>query len=128
MYGSDMGGMDYASPGRRSHFDTTDAFSSFFKFRDPEDVFKEFFNNDPFGSFSGGAGFPNGSQDQFMFSFGLGNLSPFVEPYSNCFSSFTTFSSNDPFVNESGTTPKANVKRTTTSTKYVNGKKVETRK
>lgn len=122
MYGSEIEDYDYPRTGRNQHFNPTDAFNSFFHFRDPQDVFKEFFSNDPF---SGRSDFTNG-QNQFMFPFGLGNLSPFVEPYGNCYSSFTTFSSNDPFV-DNGTTPK-NVKRTTTSTKYVNGKKVETRK
>ena len=118
-----------------------DVFSQFYKFRDPEDVFKEFFQNDLFMPFGPSPFHPqngNGNGHNNAFSpFGFGNLQPFVQPFGNLgFSSFTTFSSNDVFgmpnggvTNGNGApAPKSNVKRTTTSTKYVNGKKIETRK
>lgn len=153
----DLYGNEDASGGaRRSngyhHFSTglgDDIFSSFFHFRDPNDVFREFFHNtDPFGAFNGANGTSNGHSNAHAnghasafapfanFGFNFGNLQPFVEPFPNCHSSFTTFSSDDLFGEplttnggkSSASAPKPTVKRTTTSTKYVNGKKVETRK
>lgn len=115
-----------------------DVFASFFKFRDPDEVFKEFFKND--NMFGFGFGFPsqngfgfgaNGNGGGFGaagFPFNFGNLTPYVESYPNCHSSFTTFSSDNFNFDDTRTATRSNVKRTTTSTKYVNGKRIETRK
>src|SRR5699024_9790934 len=121
-------------------------------FRDPDEVFKEFFQNDPFADafgpfgpspFMNGGGHRNGHRNgqngnahyNAFSPFGFGNLQPSVEPFPDRFSAFTTFSSDDVFGLPTGgqnghaaAAPKSNVKRTATSTKYVNGKKVETRK
>ena len=92
-------------------------FNGFFKFRDPEDVFREVFDNDIFSFSSNNA-----------FKFGFGNLQPFAEPFSNAYSSFTTFSSNFDDQEDAAKQNGQNWKKTTTSTKYVNGVKVETRR
>ncbi|XP_017493457.1 PREDICTED: dnaJ homolog subfamily B member 6-like [Rhagoletis zephyria] len=171
VYGVDDGSGHGGGNGFHFSTADPDIFSTFFHFRDPNDVFKEFFHNsDPFSGFpfSNGNGHskhshhhshhhnhhhnhshhhhkhqapPNAFSPFSSFGFAFGNLQPFVEPFGNCHSSFTTFSSDDIFGepmdaadlgNGTGTGktsgPKPNVKRTTTSTKYVNGKKVETRK
>lgn len=125
---------------RRDHdFDPFDNFGAFtFTFRDPEDVFREFFGGSPihdllFGM--SGHGHRNGSRngnsrsgsrisypDQSIssfspFSFGF-NFDDFG---SGGFTSFSTFNST-----VGGSSP--NVKRTTTSTRFTNGKKITVKK
>ncbi|XP_064613717.1 dnaJ homolog subfamily B member 6-like isoform X6 [Liolophura sinensis] len=83
-----------------------------FHFRDPEDVFREFFGSgDPFADFFRGFGGP---------SF----FTPFFDndPFNN--SGFSQFSS----TSFSGPSVGGNFKSTSTSTKFVNGKKVVTKK
>ncbi|XP_027193639.1 dnaJ heat shock protein family (Hsp40) member B6 mrj [Dermatophagoides pteronyssinus] len=104
-------------------------FASMFSFRDPRDIFQEFFRGDPFADFQpfGVGGFTQFNQN----GFGFGNLQPFVDSFgfNNTHSSFTTFASDDSFTNMNGNGMRSNVKRTTTTTtKYVNGNKIETRK
>lgn len=102
-------------------FGPDDMFSNIFTFKDPHELFKEFFNNDPFGF----------SSSPFGFGFnGFASLTPGWDPFPNNYSSFTTFSSEDPFgSSRNGGSSRPNVKKsTTTTTKYVNGKKIETRK
>ncbi|CAG2178892.1 unnamed protein product, partial [Oppiella nova] len=112
-------------------------FQAFFTFRDPEDVFRDFFGSDPFSDLFGG-GRPSAHTNhtsamnrqnnmQFAFNpfaqFGLGSMDHMNDHlWGDQSSTFTTFST----FNDLGNRP--NVKRTTTSTKYVNGKRVETRK
>lgn len=102
-----------------------------FHFRDPEEVFREFFGGrDPFEHFFGGS--RNGSSSMFRDSFpGF--------PSTNFSSSFF---SHDPFgdlgfggssgfqtsTHFSGPSGPGNFRSTSTSTKYVNGKKVVTKK
>lgn len=110
-------------------------FSAFFTFRDPEEVFRDFFGNDPFADIFGRNSNRNqNALNQQMFfnpfaQFSAINSDPFAEfsdpLWGDGVSSFTTFSSSAAF-NDLGNRP--NVKRTTTSTKIVNGKKIETRK
>lgn len=122
--------------------DTSDYFSGqanynhrmphMFSFRDPFDIFREFFDSDPFGS-SENFVF-NQPFNAFPFSingngFGFGNLHPFATSIGNTHSSFTTFTSDDSFNMNNGNGVRSNVKRTTTTTtKYVNGKRIETKK
>ncbi|XP_061185910.1 dnaJ homolog subfamily B member 6-like isoform X4 [Saccostrea echinata] len=81
-----------------------------FHFRDPEDVFKDFFGGrDPFASFFG---FTRPSMNLFGHSNFFGD------------SGFSNFSS----TSFSGPRSGGNFRSTSTSTKYVNGKKVVTRK
>jgi DnaJ family protein B protein 6 len=111
-------------------------FGAFFSFRDPEDVFRDFFNGDPFGDIFGRSSSNRNQQNSalhrqnnmFGFTpFNFGGFNEFPDPFlSNGFSSFTTFANTGDNFNDLANRP--NVKRTTTSTKYVNGKKIETRK
>lgn len=194
LYGSEDGGgprgnqfSGFGGFGNFGRSPADDLFSHFFKFRDPDEVFKEFFSNDPFNAKNGGFpfGFPSSTSstnghgghahshdhhhshhhhhksgghrngharqaaaDNVFSPFAFGNLQPFVDPFPNCFSSFTTFSSDDVFGTGAGAQAslaqglsgsagggggggpnmKASMKKTTTTTKYVNGKKIETRK
>jgi len=110
-----------------------------FTFRDPEDVFREFFGErspfeDLLGFGRGGQGRHNrNSHPQTALS------SPFVNPFeslhygmtgiNNLFSvgqpnAFTSFSSLDNFGGPGG----GAVKRTSTSTRFINGKKMTTKK
>lgn len=126
-YGAE-GARSYNSYSDMNGFDASDdIFSNFFHFRDPQDVFKEFFAaTNGFNIFGNMGGFGNGGpMGNDIFGFNMGNLTPFVDSMPNGYSSFTTFSSNNM---HEAPKPKANIKRTTTSTKYVNGKKIETRK
>lgn len=105
-----------------------------FSFRDPHDIFQEFFKSDPFSDNFGFSSFVfpfgGGNGGGGFGGFGFGNLQPFVEPFGNTHSSFTTFTSDDSFgMNGMSNGMRSNVKRTTTTTtKYVDGKKIETRK
>ncbi|RWS06368.1 dnaJ subfamily B member 6-like protein, partial [Dinothrombium tinctorium] len=105
-----------------------DAPFSFF-FRDPEEVFREFFRGDPFADFFGrGNNRHNGSstavntRDPFGFSpfagFGFGGFGAFDQ-------NFTSFSTSTSF-NDFSSRPC--VKKTSTSTRFVNGRKIETKK
>ncbi|KAK2579986.1 hypothetical protein KPH14_012245 [Odynerus spinipes] len=121
--------------GKRRHESDFTPFFSTFVFRDPEEVFREFFANSPFddpfaGMFGGGARRPgrNGSNNTLSTSlFGrLGFRSPFdfLEGGANCgFTSFSTFPSFDGTAGGG-----AAVKRTSTSTRFINGKKITTKK
>ncbi|XP_013399019.1 dnaJ homolog subfamily B member 6 isoform X9 [Lingula anatina] len=84
-----------------------------FTFRDPEEVFREFFGGrDPFEDFFGG--FPS-------FGFMGGDMDPFAGFGG---SNFTTFSGSA----FSGPRQGGNFRSTSTSTRFVNGKKVVTKK
>jgi len=125
-----------------------------FSFRDPDEVFREFFGGrDPFADFFGG-GFPSfggfgGFQDPFVDPFshfgGHGHRNNYhneqiSHPSRNRSFGFGTIFDNDPFFNGGmqafssssyGGPPQmggGNFKSTSTSTKYVNGKKVVTKK
>ena len=124
-----------------------------FSFRDPQDIFNEFFGSDPFANMFGFAapnhhghhhhGHHHGHRGQSSalnqhngglfgfapFNFGFG--APFM-PNDHLnggapggFTTFTTFSTN---LNNGASPNQTNVRKTTTSTKYVNGKRIETRK
>jgi len=148
---------------KRSSHTLFDDFSEFgfsefgFVFRNPEEVFREFFGSDPFADFFGPSlhshnhlrhghhksGKSNcnrhGSsslnhrrmEDPFFSAFspfggigipGLTNVFP-SNAFGSGFASFSAASSIGP-----GTTPAVGVKKTSTSTRFVNGKKIETRR
>jgi len=121
----------------------------FFTFRDPEDVFREFFGGDPFADFFGRSSSSHSSghhirnhgpssnalhrREDTLFGFSpfaaaFGGFGGFPDLMNNTmnqgFTSFTTFSSS----NFSDFSSRPGVKRTTTSSKFVNGKRVETKK
>ncbi|XP_076328342.1 dnaJ homolog subfamily B member 6-like isoform X1 [Tachypleus tridentatus] len=107
-------------------------FNHFFKFafRDPEEVFRDFFGHDPFGGFFGRpTARPNRNvvhrrEDALLglprFGFKHGAFPDLRSSTSRGFTSFHT-SFND-------SSPKASVRRTTTSTRFLNGKKIEEKK
>jgi len=103
-------------------------FASTFVFRDPEDVFREFFGGDPFADFFGPVMNRNTAiQDSFLgfprgFGFGFGGFPDF---YGND-GGFTSFSSHT-FSNMSAPTGPG-VRKTSTSTRFVNGRKIVTKK
>ncbi|CAH2259264.1 dnaJ homolog subfamily B member 6 isoform X1 [Pararge aegeria] len=109
-----------------------------FKFRDPEEVFREFFGGSPFGELfadinghshrGGRRSHPSTSLTSSLFSpFGFGmqgldDIFAHAASNGNTFTSFSTF-------NSSMAGPgSANMRSTTTSTRIVNGKKITTKK
>ncbi|KAL2713162.1 dnaJ subfamily B member 6 isoform X1, partial [Vespula squamosa] len=124
--------------GKRRHESDFRPLFTTFVFRDPEEVFKEFFSNSPFddpfaGMFGPGVrrgSSRNGSNNSLSTSlFGrLGFRSPFddvLEGAADCnFTSFSTFPGFDGTTGGGG----AAIKRTSTSTRFINGKKITTKK
>lgn len=110
--------------GRRAHHDFSD-YGGFFSFRDPNEVFKEFFGSDPFGHFfrAFDGGYTNGTVNNHSNN----PFNPFMP-----FPMFGGFHDDVPsFGGNSGFNDfanKPNVKKTTTSTRFVNGNKIETKK
>ncbi|XP_066146096.1 dnaJ homolog subfamily B member 6-like isoform X2 [Euwallacea fornicatus] len=154
QYGKD-GLINGGSRGRSRHDDDFDFGFSFFTFRDPEDVFREFFGGGDLFDLLGDLHNPHRSdrhrhhhhlrgnrhshpQNQLssLFSpFGLLSTG-FVDDFfgqaagshngHGGFSSFSTI--NSTFSNVPGLGGGSNVKRTSTSTRFVNGKKITTKK
>ncbi|XP_017776004.1 PREDICTED: dnaJ homolog subfamily B member 6-A isoform X2 [Nicrophorus vespilloides] len=130
--------------GRSRHEDDFDMDFGFFTFRDPEDVFREFFGDSPLGGLFGELHHVHGHRDRrrnrnshpqtalssqlfspFGFSLGSSIMDEFLGSHGGGgFSSFSTF--NGSFTNGGGSN--VNMKRTSTSTKFVNGKKITTKK
>ncbi|XP_018404470.1 PREDICTED: dnaJ homolog subfamily B member 6-like isoform X2 [Cyphomyrmex costatus] len=126
--------------GKRRHGDDFDShFGGTFVFRDPEEVFREFFDGIPFEDlFAGfhGGGSRRGRHDHstsnslstsFFGPFGFGFRLPFNDLMENAgaagnFTSFGTFTSFD------GTSDSSAIKRTSTSTRFIDGKKITTKK
>lgn len=98
-----------------------------FNFRDPNDVFREFFGSDPFADFASGSG---GFEDKFD-DHGSGHpgASMFMNPM-NLFQSMDGFGGMSSMsMHMSGNLSGGpNVKRISKSVKIVNGKRVETKK
>ncbi|CAL7942560.1 unnamed protein product [Xylocopa violacea] len=119
--------------GKRRHEDDFDPRFDTFVFRDPEEVFREFFGGTSFEDlFSGltGAGIRRGSgrhshpnsnsiSTSFLgpLGFGFSRFNNLFEGGSGNFTSFNTF-----------TTGGGAMKRTSTSTRFINGKKITTKK
>lgn len=121
----------YHGRGADSMFDHD--FSPFFQFsfRNPDDVFREFFGTgDPFADFFGGNERRNQNgnsgglrtRDPFQLGFGFGNFPQLFA--TDMTAGFPDFSSFNTTVSAGG----GGVRKTTTSTRFVNGKKIETKK
>ncbi|XP_032678470.1 dnaJ homolog subfamily B member 6-like isoform X2 [Odontomachus brunneus] len=129
--------------GKRRHGDDFDPhFSGTFVFRDPEEVFREFFDGMPFedlfSGFHGGSSRRGGANrhnystsnslsTSFFGPFGFGFRLPFDDLLENAgaptnFTSFGTFTSFD------GMSGGTSMKRTSTSTRFIDGKKITTKK
>ncbi|XP_023029660.1 dnaJ heat shock protein family (Hsp40) member B6 mrj isoform X1 [Leptinotarsa decemlineata] len=140
QYGKD-GLLNGNSRGRSRHEDDFDFGGfGFFSFRDPEDVFREFFGASVFDLLD-----PHGrdrrrhhrhshpqnalSNASLFGPFGLQIGGGLMDDFFNTGHSggFTSFSSLNASFN-GGTPGNANVKRTSTSTRFVNGKKITTKK
>ncbi|XP_075237949.1 dnaJ heat shock protein family (Hsp40) member B6 mrj isoform X4 [Lycorma delicatula] len=96
-----------------------------FTFRDPEEVFREFFGGSPFEELFGGRRPHRGGQGTIssMFSpFGIEGFDDMFNVSSNA--EFTSFSS----AFSGGASANPAVKRTSTSTRFINGKKITTKK
>ncbi|XP_032513578.2 dnaJ homolog subfamily B member 6 isoform X3 [Danaus plexippus] len=105
-----------------------------FTFRDPEEVFREFFGGSPFGELfpelnghgRHGRRGPSTSLTSSLFSpfgFGMQGLDDiFAHTNGNTFTSFSTFNS------AMAGPGSANMRSTTTTTRIVNGKKITTKK
>ncbi|XP_076360784.1 dnaJ homolog subfamily B member 6-B-like isoform X1 [Tachypleus tridentatus] len=123
----------------RTHHDTSEMFEPDFNqffgfvFRDPQDVFREFFENDPFADFFGrppgqsrmGDSRAVNRREGGFFGvpgFGFSDLLN-GSGFSEGFSSFSTSSFASSFDGSSG---QPNVKKTTKSTRIVNGRRIET--
>lgn len=112
-----------------------------FNFRDPNEVFREFFSNDPMGDFFQ-AGFPfQNFAQEFAGGSGTGNAhnshgqhqnfaSPFMADPFNMFGAFAgNLGSMNMSIHTGGTSGNgAGVRRVTTSIKRINGKTIETKK
>ncbi|KAI4479859.1 PREDICTED: dnaJ homolog subfamily B member 6-like [Polistes canadensis] len=120
--------------GKRRHESDFRPFFTTYVFRDPEEVFREFFAassfDDPFDSLFGsatrrgqGSIGTNNSLSTSLFG-RLGIHSPFYNPLSGM--EFTEFNSFPSF--DVTTSHGAAVKRTSTSTRFINGKKITTKK
>ncbi|XP_074594717.1 dnaJ heat shock protein family (Hsp40) member B6 mrj [Brevipalpus obovatus] len=103
-------------------------FAPFFQFRDPEDIFNEFFGqNGIFQQFFDGGAFGNRQNGGAV----VNNANPLSSPMAFAFNGFGGFGG---FGGFPSMTPnfsdfnKPGIKKTTTSTRFVNGKKVETKK
>lgn len=108
-----------------------------FSFRDPQEVFNEFFgSSDPFADFFSGNNVPNqagGSSSSSNSNNNANNQSSssmFMDPFGGLFSGFTGGGgmSSMSMQMSSGFGNGANVKRVSTSVKIVNGKKIETKR
>ncbi|KAF2902895.1 hypothetical protein ILUMI_03287 [Ignelater luminosus] len=144
QYGKE--GLINGGPRARSrHDDDFDIGFGFFTFRDPEDVFREFFGGSPFselfaelnghsdhhrGRRGNRHSHPQNAVSSTLFSpfgFGLGIGGSLMEDFFHSPGGFSSFSSiNSSFSNGSG--GPTNIKRTSTSTRFVNGKKITTKK
>ncbi|XP_044753785.1 dnaJ homolog subfamily B member 6-B isoform X2 [Coccinella septempunctata] len=126
--------------GRSRHEEDFDPFGGFgfFTFRDPEDVFREFFGGSPFadlfdfhdhghsrGSRRNRNSHPSSAISSHFFSpFGMSLGGNMMDDFFSGGSGFTSFNFDSSVSNGHAT----NVKRTSTSTKFINGKKITTKK
>ena len=114
-------------------FGTSNAGGFGFNFRDPNEVFREFFASDPFGDFADMTRQSGGNQGQSN-SGGTGQPGAysnsggamFMDPFSMLSGAFPGMSTMSSVQMSSSGGP--NVKRISTSVKVVNGKKIETKR
>lgn len=143
QYGKD-GLLNGGTRGRSRHDDDFDGFGGFgfFTFRDPEDVFREFFGSAVFDLL--GDLHPrdrrrnrhshpqNALSNSALFSpFGFSSISNVtMDDFFNgpVAGGFTSFSQINRSFTDGGGTGNASIKRTSTSTRFVNGKKITTKK
>lgn len=121
MYDKYGKNFDQTSSGNNHEFFDFDGFGHF-NFRDPEDVFREFFGGSIFDIFSD-MGFPGTRSRKGRSLFDHSFSNDFDAPGS--YSSYQTMESS--FSNFSQS-PNTYVKKTSTTTQYVDGKKVTTKK
>ncbi|KAK9890604.1 hypothetical protein WA026_011969, partial [Henosepilachna vigintioctopunctata] len=128
--------------GRSRHDDDFDGFGfgTFFTFRDPEDVFREFFGGTPFADLLSdfhGHGHSRSRRNrnshqnsavssQFFSPFGISLGGSMMDDFFSGGSGFTSFNFDSSVSN--GHPGATSVKRTSTSTKFLNGKKITTKK
>lgn len=122
---------------RRHEDDFEDVFASTFVFRDPEDVFREFFGGTPFEDLFGGFGGNIWGGSRHSHSSNNSLSTPFFSPFApfdfggfisnggGGGGNFTSFNSINTF---SGPSTGSSMKRTSTSTRFINGKKITTKK
>lgn len=118
QYGKDF---NKAHSSNNYEFNDFDGFGHF-NFKDPEEVFREFFGGTIFDIFSG-MGFSGGSNRR------RGSL--FDDVFSTELDmpgTFTSFATMESSFSNHGTSPSTHVKKTSTTTQYVDGKKVTTKK
>jgi len=137
QYGKDGLGSQHRPRSHSHAFDEDFDFGfNSYSFRDPQDVFREFFGNDPFADlFAQMTGFqrPQANhhhhQSQQLsntffdpFGFGFGDFMDTSGGFGGGFTSMTSFGGS------MGGSAGGNVKRTSTSTRFVNGKKIVTKR
>ncbi|XP_011265016.1 dnaJ homolog subfamily B member 6-B isoform X1 [Camponotus floridanus] len=129
-------------PGSKGRDDFDPHFAGTFVFRDPEEVFREFFDGMPFedlfAGFHGSSrrgptgrhGHPasNSLSTSFFGPFGFGFRLPFDNLMENTGAAGANFTSFNTFTSFDGASGGAAVKRTSTSTRFINGKKITTKK
>ncbi|GAB1864740.1 DnaJ-like protein subfamily B member 6 [Camponotus japonicus] len=129
-------------PGSKGRDDFDPHFAGTFVFRDPEEVFREFFDGMPFedlfAGFHGSSrrgptgrhGHPasNSLSTSFFGPFGFGFRLPFDNLMENTGGAGANFTSFNTFTSFDGASGGSAVKRTSTSTRFINGKKITTKK
>ncbi|CAB3369913.1 Hypothetical predicted protein [Cloeon dipterum] len=127
QYGKE--GLNNGSATRRNRFEDDFNFGyPHFSFRDPEEVFREFFGGGIPGFLAPtGRGVHN--FDPFGFSFGGMTMSPF-SPFDDFMSPSSGFSAFTTINNSFSSSPRSgsNVKRTCQTTRFINNKKISTTK
>ncbi|XP_011303808.1 dnaJ homolog subfamily B member 6 [Fopius arisanus] len=135
QYGKE--GLQIPGNKRRHEDEDFDQFHNWFVFRDPEDVFREFFHGSPFNDLfdvlnggNGRRGLHRHSSRQNTLGSPFGTLdlslsSPFGFFGNGGDLGFSSFSS---FARGSSPSSGAAVKKTSTSTRFINGKKITTHK
>lgn len=141
----DHGDRHHRTSGRHEFDEFDDILGGFgFVFRPPEEVFREFFGvNSPFAELFGDMSHANGSHRRSSNRHAHTPntiMSPFMSPMMGCSmmdyffnadapsNGFTSFSSFNSISNGSGGGGGGAVKRTSTSTTFVNGKKIMTKR
>lgn len=130
QYGKD--GLQQMPGGKRRHEDDLDfSFDSTFVFRDPEEVFREFFGGTPFDEIF--AGFQSRGSNRHpvntLSTSIFGPFSFFPSRFGDMFGGNNTMSSFSTITNYGGpSSGQAEMKRTSMSTRFINGKKITTKK
>lgn len=120
------GGMGNIFEAFGSGFNMGGVFSGGFTFRNPNDVFREFFENDPFGNLFQSSS-STGHQNQSATASSTAFMDPFGM-FQSMDQGFQSMNSMSFHMGSGGPASGSNLKRVSTSIKRVNGRTIETKK